>query len=667
MNAIFVGFLSGALPLVLETGRNVEFEYATLCAWVASILCLFLNDKNYFLATLKVTLTALITMSLCLLASPKICGLSSSYTWFFIQVLPAILIFLSIRNYISQSPLKRSAIILSLMLFSIYIFMWSSPQKRWVSLWFGYLHGPVYDDFIPLTFGIVAARLSHAMFGMYLTYRHRSLGLLSLIVWGISLYDPINSHGRHALDSYLSDSLSSEGLTLHYKRDRISSSESLLREASFHRAQLIKILGITDIPKIDIYVYANTDEKKVYFGGAETDITDVFTPSVHIVASSSPHSTLRHELVHALLSNQNSLGFHWNMLITEGIAVALAPTDSPISLDEQARYLIEKGELPNLTDVFGPLFWLKSANVSYGIAGSFIHWLLLEKEPAQFLKVYGGSSFEESYLTSIESLYQKWISYIKAIPYDPLRVNSLISRLMDAPSVFFDVCPHAKIDRMAESPLSLLDSKDSTDYLKWLSKVHPESRMLRSDELSKLRKAGVLPAATNERADLSTIAAFENQLLEADLLVLNDMNPGASKLLDQLSNSHINPGRSLRRSVELRQYALDELSGSDIKTTFQFIMGNISKSSLDNSAIRYLKRKNGFSQNTLELFNLKYAELNREVLRLNYLLLEKNLRYEEAKKYLKVLITNEPSSAYLGLEFDRIDEYSKLYSNPILP
>lgn len=659
MNAILAGFLAGALPLLLETGRNVEFEYATLSAWCASLLCLVIRDTNYFKVTLKMVTSAFIPMTLWLIFSPKLCGVVSSYAWFIIQVLPAIFIFLSLRNFISKSPLKRSFLILGLMLFSIYIFMWSNPQKRWVSLWFGYLHGPVYDDFIPLTFGVIAARFSHILFGIFLNFRNRSLGLLSLITWGISMYDPINSHGRHALQTYLSDSLMANEITLHFKSERKTDATSLLKEAAFHKEQISRILDLKDIPKIDIYVYSSTDEKKIYFGGGETDITDVFSPSIHIVASASPHPTLRHELVHALLSQQNSLGFHWNMLITEGIAVALAPSDSPVTLDEQARYLIEKGELPKLTEVFGPLFWIKSASITYGIAGSFIRWLVDEKNGKNFLKVYSGSSFEESYQTSLESLYQDWINYIKSIPYDPMRVNSLISRLLEEPGVFFDVCPHAKVDRMAVSPKSLLNSSDSSDYLKWLLKIHPESRVLRNDKFDNARKQALTPEKIDSPSELNSIGDFEQLLLKVDLLALNDRFPESLNLLARLESTPINPGRSLRRAVELRRFTLDELSGSEVKSTFQFMVGISTESKIDNSVTRYLKRKNENIVRPLDLFSVKYVELNREILKLNYLLFETENKFDEAKGFLKILSTNEPTNKYLKLELERLEHYSR--------
>jgi hypothetical protein len=659
MNAILAGFLAGALPLLLETGRNVEFEYATLSAWCASILCFFIRDTNYFKATLSMVASALIPMTFWLTFSPKLCSVASSYAWFFIQVPPAIFIFLSLRNFLSKSPLKRSLLILGLMLLSIYVFMWSNPQKRWVSLWFGYLHGPVYDDFIPLTFGVITARFSHFLFGIFLYFPNRSLGLLSLITWGISMYDPINSHGHHALKTYLSDSLIADEITLHFKGENKTDAPSLLKEATFHKEQISSILALKDIPKIDIYVYSSTDEKKIYFGGGETDITDVFSPSIHIVASPSPHPTLRHELVHALLSQQNSLGFHWNMLITEGIAVALAPSDSPVTLNEQARYLIEKGELPKLTEVFGPLFWLKSASITYGIAGSFIRWLLIEKNGESFLKVYGGASFEDSYQTSLEKLYQSWINYIKTIPYDPIRVNSLISRLLEEPGVFFDVCPHAKIDRMAVSPQSLLNSSNSNDYLKWLSKVHPESRVLRNDKFDKARKQPVTPESVDSPSELTSIGDFEQMLLKVDLLALNDRFSESSNLLTRLESTPINPGRALKRAVELRRYTLEELSGSEVKSTFQFLVGTSTDSTLDNSVTRYLKRKNENTLKSLDLFSVKFVELNREILKLNYLLFEKEKKFDEAKGFLKILNANEPKNDYLKLEFERLEHYSR--------
>ena len=75
---------------------------------------------------------------------------------------------------------------------------------------------------------------------------------------------------------------------------------------------------------------------------------------IHTTLSESQHSTIRHELVHALASFDSylSLGFHPNIAITEGLAVALAPEDRLLSLDDASASLIINKKISSLEKIF---------------------------------------------------------------------------------------------------------------------------------------------------------------------------------------------------------------------------------------------------------------------------------------------------------------------------
>src|SRR5262249_264444 len=102
--------------------------------------------------------------------------------------------------------------------------------------------------------------------------------------------------------------------------------QRLHRDAQFHVNELRKLWGAAgqNGPQVEMYVCQWDDGKKVWFGGGSTDVTDVYTPTVHITGEAWPPPTLRHELVHALASGvaYHGLGFHPNMAFTEGLAVA---------------------------------------------------------------------------------------------------------------------------------------------------------------------------------------------------------------------------------------------------------------------------------------------------------------------------------------------------------
>ncbi|MEI8025655.1 MAG: hypothetical protein WCI18_04825 [Pseudomonadota bacterium] len=659
MNPLIAGVLASLLPLALETGRNLEYEFATLSGILAFLLSLAVRDERFFRPAIKIITVSLTVMIVWLTFGPTPCHVAASFSWYFVQVPPAVFLGLSLRRRWNPSALKSNLLLALLIILTSFVFLWLSPQKRWVSLWFGYLHGPVYDGFIPLTWGVLLARLSHVLFALYLRFKKPSLGMLALIVWGAAAFDPINGHGRHALEETLSASLIGEHFRVHFKPEDKRAAQAVFSEASFHVEDLSHKLSLTPKSTIEIYLYSDSVQKKILFGGAETDVTDVVTPSVHILAETSPHSTLRHELVHAVLSEKAPLGFHPNMLITEGIAVSLAPSDSLISLDEQARFLLERGTLPRIDDFFGPMFWLKSSTMSYSVSGSLISWLIKERGSERFLKIYGGSSFEDAYGTGLAELYKEWVSYLEHQPFDGRKINSLVERLMSSPAVFNDICPHAKVDRQDQSRFSLLSVKDDSEYYTWLEKIHPESQILKNHQQSLARKAVSLessrrtPSATIEPP--KSVAAFEDLLLKADLLCLEGQTNECEDILLVLSKIPLNPGRGMKRALELRLYTLKINEPTIVQDTYEFIAGRSQSSKRENSAVAYLKRKNGIQNTLLSEFPEEFIELNREVRKLNASHLEETRSFAKAKEEWAKILVLEPHNDFVKLEIDRMN------------
>ena len=659
MNPIVAGALIALLPLALETGRNLEYEYATLSGIFAFLFSLAVRDGRFFLTAVKLITVPLTVMSMWLIFGPTPCHITASYFWYFVQVPPAVFLGLSLRRRWSPSALKSNLLLALLIILSSLVFLWLSPQKRWVSLWFGYLHGPVYDGFIPLTFGVLLARLSHVLFAFYLHFKKPSLGMLALIVWGAAAFEPINGHGRHAIEKKLSSSIIGKHFRLHFNPEEKNAAEVVFSEASFHLEDLSHRLSLTPKSTIEIYLYSNLAQKKILFGGAETDITDVVTPSVHILAEASPHSTLRHELVHALLSEKAPLGFHPNMLITEGIAVSLAPSDSLISLDEQARFLLERGKLPRIEDLFGPLFWLKSSTMSYSVSGSLISWLIKERGSERFLRIYGGSSFESTYGMSLSELYNEWVQYLKHQPFDGAKINSLVERLMSSPAVFADICPHAKVDRQDQSRSSLLSVKNDNEYYAWLEKVHPKSQILKNHQQSLARKT-VSPETSRLTSSAAvepptSVAAFEDLLLKADLLCLEGQTKECKDILSVLAKITLNPGRSMKRAIELRLYTLKTEESTAVKDIYEFVAGRSSSTKREHSAVSYLKRKNGIQNTLLSEFPEEFIELNREVRKLNASYFESTKSFTKAKEEWVKLLVLEPHNDFVKLEIDRMN------------
>ncbi len=220
---------------------------------------------------------------------------------------------------------------------------------------------------------------------------------------------------------------------------------AFIKELKFHTKDLHEQLGF--FPKTLVYLYDSPQQKKILFGGGSTDVADIYTPSIHITLDGFPHASLRHELVHAALSREGffGLGFHPNILLTEGVAVALAPTEMSDTVDATVGRLIREKKKVEISALFSPLFWLESGPRAYAIAGSFFSFLIDKFGLNKMVLYYNGASFKEVYKVSPERLEEEWKKQVlKKVASEQTSLDT--KRLVLSASLFEDECPHTKTD-----------------------------------------------------------------------------------------------------------------------------------------------------------------------------------------------------------------------------
>jgi hypothetical protein len=526
---------------------------------------------------------------------------------------------------------KRSAILVTLAVvyaasaLSVGISLWVHPQKRIVDFFAGFLHGPIYDDWIAFDLGLMLARSAHLALALGLillasiTRRTRITMIATAFVFTTAVGLGIASERFYSvknrkkdLDELMYGSLPGDGFTLRYRpapakakadpqtgeTNETEAAEAgvplkiqrLHRDAQFHVNELRKILGATStqdgrpLPHVEIYVYPSDDKKKLWFGGGATDVTDVFTPTVHISGDAWPHPTLRHELVHALTSGMayHGLGFHPNMAFTEGLAVALAPTGTTLSLDDGAASVIQSGRVPDVEALFSPMFWKVSGGRAYTVAGSFIKFLVETKGIDGVLALYAGDDWEDAFKQGRDALVKEWKDKILAA-YDKDKNALYAEALFRHPGLFADDCPHSKADlsrNRAESAYVRMRQPigwdPDSDYLAWLIQLDPkdkearlrlwrrEIRKVATDRwISEGRLTTWREAVSAARAvPPATLEDVELALLESDLVrLLGDPNESLKILRDLADKSKSKYfGESLTRETEAR-LALEEQLG----------------------------------------------------------------------------------------------------------
>ncbi len=475
---ILVPILAALWPLALPMGRNFEYEYATLNAY-ACLLLIPLSAWIYptFISIKKRLIFMLLGMVGNLLPAVIVfgwnvcpCASGEFRTFWWLQTLPHLCLGYAVATWIEyarRQGLSRMrlalicGLVLSISCLALAAQIWWAPQKRATHIFAGFLHGAIYDSWIPLDPGIVWMRVSHICLALalltwvILDRRRERWPVVGVFLGAFFIchfqgrQSPSQSHGLAALIESMPDTRLGPGFTLHYLNRPLDGEfqrklENIYQSARFHSQDLMRLLAVAN-PGIHIFVYPNRESKKLWFGGDGTDITDVVTPSIHITLDSWPHPTLRHELVHAIASRfaYHGIGFHPNMAFTEGLAVALAPRDDDMSLHEGAADIIQNRRVAQIEQLFSPLFWSESGTRAYTVAGSLILYLLEQGGLAKVKALYAGASWEEAFGQPAEQIIGAWQTYLRKhyTRHGPaLQAESLYRY----PGILRDACPHSK-------------------------------------------------------------------------------------------------------------------------------------------------------------------------------------------------------------------------------
>ena len=452
-----------------------------------------------------------------------------------------------------------------------------ATTKR-ISHWLiGFIHGPIYDRLIYFDSAIFYSRFFAFLVGLYIPIRllagsrqekaaARSIGFVALFLFLLSYGKFSTSNLRRKLDEALPLVRNYKQLTLHYSNGD-KNIDQLYKEAKFHYDELERSLGVPE-KVIHAYIYPNQKSKKLWFGGGNTDVADVYTPSIHISSRTNiSHPTLRHELVHAFSSfyAYHGLGFHPNMALTEGLAEALAPIRRSLDLDTASGYLIENKKVGRVSDLLALILErikLKSIHHSW----IFDAFLIDNYDLSRVKRLYMGESLESVFPNEHEAVITSWKSMVIE-KYQKSKSDIEAESLYRSPGILRDVCPHAKtlLYSKHESPWQTLRQPynwNYKNYWSWRTMINPNDRyatykVKRAEVISRLKK--------KKSVDLKELAAsyelppkntedIELALLHHDALVASEQELRSDSLIDELKELSLNLdlSQSLTRSIWAR-------------------------------------------------------------------------------------------------------------------
>lgn len=602
-------FFSALWPLLLPTGQNLEYEYSIIASYSVYVLFPLLKifvphrpliGLHHLLVTASAILISYIPGAILFLLEVCKCSDKGWLFWHSFHLIPAILIVTCLGD-ITVFFRKKFGRSLSLLFFAFFIISqlilildstYLSGMGKAHGIFIGFLHGPIYDNLIITDNGTLRTQYFYTLIAIAAfigTFEVRSTTpklkqrysvLVSIFAIGSILFlignDDYRSSARSPEDikRFLPNSIKINGGTIHYRQNQISKGllSSITSEATFHIEDLTKKLALKSQPHIEIFLYSDKESKKLLFGGYNTDITDVRTPAIHIKAENFPHSTMRHELVHALLSPIAPLGFHLNMAITEGLAVALDSSYRPFSLDQASGYLLSEGKIKDPRKLFSPLFWMESGARSYTIAGSLLSFIIKNHGLNKVKKLYSGSSWNSVFKENSDQVIESWKSHISKA-YDKKTHKLYTSRFYRSKGVLFNICPHTKASlRFDRNNLDFFHPSNysaDTNLTKYLVQRYPENKTyilnhLKNDQSQTKNKERALSEfIKNPPESIEDIKAL---ILLADEYVEKSEFKKASKTLNELEDIRTKKflGNYLNSEISIRQELIKRKRTDDI-------------------------------------------------------------------------------------------------------
>lgn len=644
--------LASALPLVLPLARNLEYEYASLVAYLllAIPIVLYWVPKQTVpsprRAALQLAVSSLISFMpafiMFRLGSCQ-CSENDFRFWWALQIFPHLLLSHGAAWLMLKGKERRMKGVpatyiatLGLLFLQMAWTLWSMPQKRITHLLTGFIHGAIYDNGIGVDAGIWWARGSHAFIALSLlslALYHRRLGrgmataalILALGTGWKAAQFPSTSHGIAALNELMPDTRSSRFFTLHYNKSKTtydpSAIDQIFASAEFHTQDIAQKLMTFDT-HVELYVYPTRMDKKLWFGGDGTDITDVKTPSVHIIAEQWPHGTLRHELVHAMASSFAfyGLGFHPNMAFTEGLAVALAPSEEDVSLHSGSANILRTQKVDPVK-LFSPMFWGESGRRAYTVAGSLITFLIDNYGISKVKDLYAGASWHDTFGKETETVVGDWKSFLEQ-NYADKTEDFTAEALYRYPGLLYDLCPHSKA-LLASSNHGLMTTLRQPsnwiadkDYWPWRLSIEPgpatNLQSLRADYFKEGATLELLAKVQKEHNDPpKALEDVEAASLEFDILMRLKRSDEAKILINKLiaQLEHFKLGDGNRRQLWSRKI-LGELPGSSAQAWLALLAGqNSSVPTLDAAPAQ-----TPWLLNYLFLRNHRFAENERDLL-----------------------------------------------------
>jgi len=341
----------------------------------------------------------------------------------------------------------------------------------------------------------------------------------------------------------------------------------LARDCDAWLGVLEKRLGVTALPAVTAFVFANVAEKEAAMGAGHTQVAKPWRREIYLNGAEFPHPVLGHELAHVVAGQTGRGPFKiagalggWlpNAGLIEGMAVALAPDDEgDLNADQWANALAEQHQLPPISALLGLDFLVQPGRLAYVVAGSFVASIEKNRGSSALRRWYAGESLETITGRTLAQLEANWHVEIAQASL-PDSAREAARALFDRPSALVRHCPHA-VDRAVSAAVDALNAQDPGRACQLVD----ASESLDPDEL-RLRQ---LAADCRQRSGDSAGATARWQAIADDSrLALPKRDQAREVLADRaLESGQLETARAIYREIQGRTLDIDKRRTLEVK------------------------------------------------------------------------------------------------------
>jgi len=503
--ALAGGILCTQIPLI----RNFHFESAILASLIGAYWAGFRaasnrqNPSDLYHVALVLSHLYTASLPLILLALTSNCFSWHGLGFWIIYPGPSVLLGAAIGRLVRSYHLPKAAFLTFLILTiigvgALILEFRLLPQVYFFNHVWGGWPGPIYDETVTVSFSAIFYRsltLAWSALLWFIPTIYQSKYSLWVVAGSLLYlllgYNNLAEQGIISPEAYIQQRLNGVKTTghfnIHYANEAYSQQDveryALLHEFYLH--EIMQALEVDDIyrkNKINSYLYADPWQKKELVGAKYTSYVPVWLQQDQLhIAKQQLDNSLKHELVHVVAKQFGNSLFNasWSIGLIEGLAVALAGSDNPMSTTDQ---LVAGGNrIPDTQQMMNSLsfsgFYGGRSTVNYTTSGSFIQYLLTNYPVSHFKEAYRNGDISKSYPQPPGELVEGWHRHLSQTPVDSID-RSTASNLFSIPSIFEKTCPHTVSDvyHQWDQWQLLITRRDTSKALIHLEKAKKLSR-----------------------------------------------------------------------------------------------------------------------------------------------------------------------------------------------